>query len=85
MVTPVPLTSPIEFTFSDDPQWRAAITGIIHSLPGWQTIDIFSRAQISSGKISFSYPGTGYYQPGIWTWTIEATGYPDVTVTVVVI
>ena len=76
--------SPVEFIFTDDAQWRAAITNIIASMPGFNFIDHTSNAQITYGNINMN-PITVLNVPrGPLTWTIKATGYADTIVTVTV-
>lgn len=82
--------SPIEFSFSDDPQWKDAIYSItlsINSYPDGYG-DHIGYLQKTVGGISLRHPDRGYYvyTQGVstWVWTIKATGYPDTIVTVIV-
>ncbi|WP_442916940.1 hemoblobin-interacting domain-containing protein [Lysinibacillus sp. 54212] len=78
--------SPVEFSFTDDPQWRTAITNVIVSSP---TNDFVPRDWISTAQINYENIKLAPYlvvhgPKGLLTFTIKATGYADTSVTVTV-
>ena len=67
----------IEFHFSDDPVWMAAVNSITYTIGSWNGYQ--TAYQISTGRIIIT---NFVYGPGVHVWTIKATGYPDTIVTV---
>ncbi|WP_332650886.1 hemoblobin-interacting domain-containing protein [Lysinibacillus sp. 54212] len=81
--SPVSYDSPVEFTFTDDPDWRNAITSITSTINLNSTVkNYISNFQKTVGKMV--YMNGSYLVYGTHVWTIKASGYEDVTVTVVV-
>ncbi|WP_313891107.1 hypothetical protein [Psychrobacillus sp.] len=89
-VSTVTIGSTIEFTFTDDLNWRNAITKIsLFFYDDWNSnvIDHTNNFHITNGKMYFDSKSDGqltYQTKGTYDWTIKAKGYQDAIVTVVV-
>lgn len=84
--SPVRVGSQIKFTFTDNEQWRKAITEISGSykgIPG-SSVNFKSVAQITNGEIKVPKEYYVYNPSGTAIITIKATGYEDTVVTVIV-
>ncbi|MDD3652570.1 MAG: DUF1533 domain-containing protein [Desulfotomaculaceae bacterium] len=66
---------PVEFTFSDDAAWRAAITGV--SVDGTDLVD--GKYTISDGKITIA--ADVFTEAKDYTVVVKATGYDEACVT----
>lgn len=75
----------IEFSFTDNPDWRTNVTQINGNsnkgagflIPGGRLVR--NTPGLLSNDILF-----GYNSAGVWTITLKATGYQDATITVTV-
>ena len=68
----------IEFNFTDNPDWRSKVTGIFgnhdSNRHGFATPDFIIS---TPGALSIDSYFTVYLYTGVYTITIEATGYED--------
>lgn len=75
----VTVDAPFDVTFTDDPIWRAAITGI--TIDG-TVLDASAYNKTTAGKITFTPSASVLLQtPGSKVIAVTASGYPQVTLT----
>ncbi|WP_313894011.1 hypothetical protein [Psychrobacillus sp.] len=79
----MPFNTPIEFTFIDDPEWRAAFESLGLKNQIGSTIFFKGRIVINDGTLKLA---NGFYGVSLtWVWTFKATGYQDVIITLEVL